>query len=199
MELFDCIDAPCREQCAILQNVPEYAWLIAQGEYDRALQVILYRNPLPNVTGYVCDHLCQTRCTRSNYDDPVAIRALKRFAAEHGSAVLEPSDPSGHQVAIVGAGPSGLAAAYFLALSGVKPILFEAREKAGGMLAIAADFRLPDDVVQRDIDRVLDLGAEIHLGRRVTEAPDALLEQGVDGVYLACGHQADARLGRGPL
>jgi putative selenate reductase len=195
LDLFDCIDAPCRQQCAILQNVPEYAWLIAEGHYDQALDVILYRNPLPNVTGYVCDHLCQTRCTRSNYDDPVAIRALKRFAAEKGSAALEALDRTSHEVAIVGAGPSGLAAAYFLALSGVKPVLFEAREKAGGMLAIAADFRLPDDVVQRDITRVLDLGAELRLGHRVTESPEALLEQGFDAVYLACGHQADAHLG----
>ena len=85
LELFDCIAAPCVEQCAVCQDVPEYAWLIAQGEYDRALEVILRRNPLPGVTGYVCTHLCQTRCTRNNYDEPVAIRALKRFAVEHGS------------------------------------------------------------------------------------------------------------------
>ncbi|MGD2165141.1 MAG: NAD(P)-binding protein, partial [Anaerolineae bacterium] len=135
LDLFDCVAAPCREQCAVLQDVPEYAWLIAQGDYDRALEVILYRNPLPNVTGYVCDHLCQTRCTRSNYDEPVAIRALKRFAAEKGSVALEPAERTGRTAAIVGAGPSGLAAAYFLALSGVKPVIYEARDRAGGMLA----------------------------------------------------------------
>jgi putative selenate reductase len=195
LELFDCIDAPCREQCAVLQDVPEYAWLIRQGEYDRALEVILYRNPLPNVTGYVCDHLCQTRCTRSNYDDPVAIRALKRFAAEWGSATLQAAEPSGRRAAIVGAGPSGLAAAYFLALSGVQPVIFEEREKPGGMLAIAAEFRLPDAVVQADVDRVLDLGAEIHLGHRVADPPESLLDEGFDAVYVACGHQKDARLG----
>jgi putative selenate reductase len=83
---FDCIIAPCVEQCAVHQDVPEYAWLIAQGEYDRALEVILRRNPLPGITGYVCTHLCQTRCTRYNYDQPVAIRALKRFAFEQGTA-----------------------------------------------------------------------------------------------------------------
>ena len=68
------------------QDVPEYAWLIAQGEYDRALEVILARNPLPGVTGYVCTHLCQTRCTRNDYEDSVAIRALKRIAEERGHA-----------------------------------------------------------------------------------------------------------------
>ncbi len=202
LDLFDCIAAPCREQCAVLQDVPEYAHLIAEGDYDRALEVILHRNPLPNVTGYVCDHLCQTRCTRSNYDDPVAIRALKRFAAEKGSAKAGlRSAPScttnvpGKSVAIVGAGPSGLAAAYFLALSGVKPILYEARDRAGGMLAIAADFRLPDAVVQKDVDRITGLGAEIHLSHRITDPLEALLDEGFDAVYLACGHQRDARLG----
>jgi len=195
LDLFDCVAAPCREQCAVHQDVPEYAWLIAQGDYERALEVILYRNPLPHVTGYVCDHLCQTRCTRSNYDDPVAIRALKRFAAEKGSAALQAAQPTGQSVAIVGSGPSGLAAAYFLVLSGVKPVLYETRDKAGGMLAIAADFRLPDGVVQRDIDRILDLGAEINLSHQVTEPPEALLDDGFEAVYVACGHQKDARLG----
>jgi putative selenate reductase len=195
LDLFDCVAAPCREQCAVRQDVPEYAWLIAQGEYDRALEVILHRNPLPNVTGYVCDHLCQTRCTRSNYDDPVAIRALKRFAAEKGSVTLEAVDPSGQRVAIVGGGPSGLAAAYFLALSGIKPVIYETRDRAGGMLAIAAGFRLPDAVVQRDIDRILDLGTEIRLSHRVTDPPERLLDDGFDAVYLACGHQRDAKLG----
>ncbi|MGD2178865.1 MAG: FAD-dependent oxidoreductase, partial [Anaerolineae bacterium] len=195
LELFDCVVAPCRYQCAVLQNVPEYAWLLANGECDRALEVILYRNPLPNVTGYVCDHLCQTRCTRSNYDEPVAIRALKRFAAEKGSAVLKEAEASGHRVAIVGGGPSGLAAAYFLALSGVKPVIYEARDKAGGMLAIAADFRLPYAVVQKDIDRITGLGAEIELSHRVTDRPEAFLERGYDAVYVAPGAQKDAHLG----
>jgi putative selenate reductase len=195
LELFDCVAAPCRYQCAVLQNVPEYAWLIANGEYDRALEVILYRNPLPNVTGYVCDHLCQTRCTRSNYDEPVAIRALKRFAAEKASTALVAAEPSGHSVAIVGGGPSGLAAAYFLALSGIKPVIYEARDKAGGMLAIAADFRLPDAVVQEDIDRIKGLGAEIRLSCPVTDRPETLLEEGFDAVYIAPGAQKDAQLG----
>ena len=195
LDLFDCVDAPCRQQCAVLQDVPEYAWLISQGEYNRALEVILYRNPLPNVTGYVCDHPCQTRCTRSNYDDPIAIRALKRFAAEKGQAALEPAKPSGHTAAIVGGGPAGLAAAYFLAMSGVKPVVYEAREKAGGMPAIAPDFRLPDKVVQKDIDRIEALGAEMNLSSPVADAPEVLLDEGYDAVYLGCGHQEDARLG----
>jgi putative selenate reductase len=195
LELFDCVVAPCRYQCAVLQDVPEYAYWIANGEYDRALEVILHRNPLPNVTGYVCDHLCQTRCTRSNYDEPVAIRALKRFAAERGYAALRAAEPSGHRVAIVGSGPSGLAAAFFLALSGVKPVIYDARDRAGGMLAIAADFRLPYAVVREDIDRIAALGAEFVLSHPVTHGPEAFLEDGFDAVYVAPGAQKDAHLG----
>jgi len=175
--------------------VPEYAWMISQGDYDRALEVVLYRNPLPNVTGYVCDHLCQTRCTRSNYDDPVAIRALKRFAAERGSAVIERAEPTGYRAAIIGSGPSGLATAYFLALSGVKPVLYESRDMAGGMPAIAPEFRLPERVLEQDISRIEDLGAEINLSQPVTDPPEALLEQGFQAVYVASGAQKDARLG----
>ena len=203
--LFDCITAPCVEQCAVCQDVPEYAWLIAQGEYHRALEVILARNPLPAVTGYVCTHLCQTRCTRNNYDQPVTIRALKRFASEHGALsnlqLLAPSItqiPLGGQnrhVAIVGSGPSGLAGAYFLALNGIKATVFESRDVAGGMLSIAPSFRLPRAVVDADIDRIKGLGVQIELSHPVTMPPEALLEQGFDAVYVACGFQDDARLG----
>jgi putative selenate reductase len=192
--LFDCITAPCVDQCAVLQDVPEYAWLIAEGDYDRALEVILSRNPLPGVTGYVCTHLCQTRCTRNNYDQPVLIRDLKRFAAEHGSVTLPSPEESPHRVAVIGSGPSGLAAASFLAFNGVQVTIFEAREMPGGMLAIAPHFRLPPSVVQDDIDRITSLGVELKLGHRITSPPQTLLEDGYDAVYVACGFQKDARL-----
>jgi putative selenate reductase len=204
LDLFDCIAAPCMEQCAVCQDVPDYAWLIAQGEYDRALEVILRRNPLPGITGYVCTHLCQTRCTRSNYDQPVLIRNLKRFAAEKGglgNSGKEPSDQStnsqstdGPKVAVIGSGPAGLSAAYFLALNGVQATIFEAREVPGGMCAIAPAFRIPPSVVQADIKRITALGAELVLNHRVTEPPEKLLEQGFEAVYLATGFQRDAGL-----
>ncbi len=197
LDPFDCIAAPCVEQCAVCQDVPEYAWLIAQGEYDRALKVILHRNPLPGVTGYVCTHLCQTRCTRNNYDQPVAIRALKRFAFEHGAiSNLQPpiSNTRPKRVAVVGSGPAGLAAAYFLALNGVQVTIFEAREVPGGMCAIAPHFRIPPSVVQADIERITTLGVELVLNHRVTAPPDELLKQGFDAVYLATGFQRDAVL-----
>ncbi len=173
LDRFDCIAAPCVAQCAVCQDVPDYAWLIAQGQDDQALQVILHRNPLPGITGYLCTHLCQTRCTRNNYDQPVAIRALKRFAFEHGRSAdlglavgrAQTGDMSGAmapvpkpRVAIIGSGPSGLSAAYFLALNGVQATIFEAREMSGGMPAIAPHFRIPPEVVAADVERITGLG-----------------------------------------
>ncbi|MBE0634429.1 putative selenate reductase subunit YgfK, partial [Candidatus Bipolaricaulota bacterium] len=115
LEAFDCIEAPCMAQCAVCQNIPEYAHWIRTGELDRAVASILHRNPLPASTGHVCTNLCQTRCTRNNYDEPVAIRRLKRFAVENASSSLRPASQTSHRVAIIGSGPSGLAAAFYLA------------------------------------------------------------------------------------
>ncbi len=99
--LWDCVVAPCVEVCAVEQDVPEYAWHIAHGDYDRALETILARNPLPGVTGYVCTRLCQTKCTRNDYEESVAIRALKRVAEERGRADYASArrDPTGRAVA----------------------------------------------------------------------------------------------------
>ncbi len=194
LELFDCITAPCMEQCPVCQDVPEYAWLIAQGEFDRALRAILVRNPLPAVTGYVCTHLCQTRCTRNNYDEPVAIRALKRFAAENGHVTIPAKEQNGRRVAIIGAGPSGLAAAYFLALNGFQVTVYEALDQPGGMLRIAPDFRLPMTIVQQDVDRITAMGVRIILNHPIPAPPEALLNEGFDAIYIACGFPKDARL-----
>ena len=197
LELFDCITAPCVEQCPIHQDVPEYAWLISQGKYDQAMQVILDRNPLPGVTGYICTHVCQTRCTRNNYDEPVAIRALKRFASEHGreTRFFGKNPVSGARVAIIGSGPSGLAAAYYLALNGVETTIYEAKDRAGGMAAIAPAFRLPDEILQEDIARIEGLGVKIELDHPITAPPGKLLQDGYDAIYVATGAQQDARLG----
>jgi len=183
------------EQCPVLQDVPEYAWLISQREYNRALEIILARNPLPKVTGYICTHLCKTRCTRNNYDEPVAIRALKRFAAEKGRVTVKAAKKSGHKVAVIGSGPSGLAAAYFLALCGIEVVIYEAKDRVGGMLAIAPTFRLPKAVVQEDIERIEKQGVKIELSHPITTPPDELLNQGFDAVYIASGAQKGARLG----
>lgn len=193
---WDCVVAPCVEACAVRQDVPSYARLIAEGEHSRALEVILARNPLPGVTAHVCSRLCETRCTRNDYDDTVAIRALKRIAEERGRAdyASRRRPPTGHTVAVVGSGPSGLAAAAFLALSGVRPTVFEARDVAGGMMRLVPPFRLPQAVIDRDIERITALGVEMRLNTRITVPPEHLLGQGFDAVYLASGFQRDAPL-----
>jgi putative selenate reductase len=194
LDLFDCVVAPCMAQCAVCQDVPEYAWLVAQGEYDRALEVILARNPLPAVTGYVCTALCQTRCVRNDYDEPVAIRVLKRVAAEKGRVTMRAGKKSDRKVAVIGAGPSGLAAASFLALNGVQVTIFEAQDKVGGMLRLVPVFRLPWAIVQEDVDRITAMGVEIRLSHPITRPPEELLKEGFDAVYVASGFQKDAPL-----
>lgn len=194
LDMFDCVTAPCIEQCAVCQDVPEYAWLIANGEYDKALEVILARNPLPAINGYICTHLCQTRCTRNNYDEPVAIRALKRFAVEKGQVTKLTKNMTNKKAAIIGGGPSGLAAAAFLALNGIQTTIYEGKDKAGGMPAIAPAFRIPQDIVQKDIDRITDMGVKIVLSHPITTPPEELLKDGFDAVYVACGFSKDARL-----
>jgi putative selenate reductase len=192
--LFDCITAPCIEQCAVSQDVPGYVGLIAGGEYDQALRLILADNPLPGVTGYICTHPCQTRCTRNDYDEPVAIRALKRSAVEHGSVGISPSRKTKHSVAIIGSGPSGLAVASFLALNGIQVTIFEAKKIAGGMLSIAPAFRLPQAIVQQDINRIISMGVNIELSHPIGGPPSDLLNQGFDSVYIATGFQKDSQL-----
>jgi putative selenate reductase len=195
--LFDCVTAPCMGSCAVCQDVPSYVWQIAQGDVDGALASILRKNALPGVTGYVCTHLCQSACTRNNYDTPVAIRALKRFAAEHGKIPENLKEKlkieqTGHRVAIIGAGPSGLSAAMSLALAGVDVTIYEEMPRAGGMMALAPAFRLPREVMDADVRRITSLGVKIELNHKFAEAPERLLEKGFDAVYVACGFPEDA-------
>ncbi len=194
LEPFDCIEAPCKAQCAVCQDIPEYAYWIGESDPDRALSAILHRNALPACTGYVCTHLCQTRCTRNNYDEPVAIRGLKRFAVEHGDVTLQLASQVGARVAIIGAGPSGLSAAFYLALSGVDVTVFESNTRPGGMPALAPGFRIPQHVVESDITRITDLGVHIQCNHRISDPPEALLASGYAAVYVACGFNDDTSL-----
>jgi putative selenate reductase len=160
---FDCISAPCRDTCAASQDIPDYLRFTAAGQFDKAYEVILRTNPFPSVTGMVCDHLCQGKCTRVNYDDPLQIREVKRFISEQDEVRLKPATDNGIKAAVIGAGPSGLSFAYYLRMAGFRVDVFEARSKAGGMVQYAIPgFRLTDEAVANDIRRITDIGVNIN-------------------------------------
>ncbi len=200
MELtsFDCVKAPCVVTCPANQDVPRYMYHTARGEYEKAFQVILETNPFPNVQGMVCDHLCQLKCTRMNYDNPLLIREIKRFIARknaHSRGAKSP-EATGLKVAVIGAGPSGLACAYFLALAGFKVDVFESKDMAGGMAADAIPiFRLDDDSRKRDIDGITALGVRIHYGEKIESKKFETLRETFDYIYIAVGAQKGMELG----
>ena len=196
---FDCINAPCVDACPTNQNIPDYLWLVAHGKPAEAMEVILRTNPQPGITGSVCDHPCTERCVRNFYDAPLAIREIKRFAFESaGKLPAEVRGPSlGVKVAIVGAGPAGLSAAYFLAKAGFEPIVFEAKQELGGMVGgLIPAYRLPNETLEGDLVRLRELGVEIRLGQVLgRDFTLAELRRGYDSVFLAVGAQKGKRLG----
>ncbi len=160
----DCYTAPCVAACPIGQDVPEYLYLVGQGLYDEALELICMKNPLPSIMGYICDHQCQANCTRLGYEGAVQIREMKRIAAEQGRDSISISgyhETSGTRAAVIGAGPAGLSAACYLARTGVKVTVFEREVSAGGIVQhVIPDFRLPQEAIDADVDYIRSLGAE---------------------------------------
>ncbi|HSO77267.1 MAG TPA: FAD-dependent oxidoreductase, partial [Bacteroidales bacterium] len=187
---FDCISAPCRDTCATNQDVPDYLWFTSAGRFEKAYETILKTNPFPSVTGMVCDHLCQGKCTRINYDHPIQIREVKRFISEQEEVKLKPAGDNGLKAAVIGAGPSGLSCAYYLRLAGFAVDVFEAREKAGGMLQFAIPgFRLTDDAVDRDIKRITDLGVNIRYNSKVDSNAFETLKRDYQYIFAGPGAQ----------
>lgn len=164
---FDCVAAPCQDACPAHQNIPDYLWLVAHGKPSEAMDVILRTNALPGVTGSICDHPCTERCVRNFYDAPLAIREVKRFASEHGQAAPVEARPAiGVKVAVVGAGPAGLSAAYTLARIGFDVEIFEAKDHVGGMVGGAVPpYRLDERPLGVDVERLSRLGVRIRLGK----------------------------------
>jgi formate dehydrogenase (NADP+) beta subunit len=189
--------APCEAACPAGIDVPRYVRQISGGRFSEALATIRERIPFPLVCGYACVHPCEAKCGRSQYEGPVAIRMLKRVAAELGSNVPVPAalGKTGKKVAIIGSGPCGLTAAYYLALLGHEATVFEARNRSGGMLRYGIPgYRLPDEIVDADIALIEKSGVEILTGKRV-DAAEALLEQGYHAVFIASGAWRAARMG----
>ena len=195
---FDCVHAPCVGACAVGQDVPEYLYHTARGDYEKAYAAILKANPLPNITGMVCDHLCRSKCTRINYDSPLLIREIKRFVADQNRGIpgLKPAPENGLKAAIIGAGPSGLSCAYFLALSGFQVSVFESKPFAGGMAAGAIPaFRLEGESIRRDVDIIRSLGVQFHYNENIDRTGFERLRKDSDYLYIAAGAQQAKRLG----
>ena len=193
-------DAPCQNACPADNNAWGYITLISEGKFKEAIAVIKERNPFPATMGRICFHPCEVKCRREQVESPVAICALKRFAADYD---LESNDPhipevapkKSEKVAVVGAGPAGLSAAYFLALKGYPITIFEALPVAGGMMAVGIpEYRLPRKVLQDEIDDILKLGVELKLNSPVTDV-EALKTQGYRAVFVATGAHKGLKLG----
>ena len=193
----------CQHACPAGIDVPNYVAAIASGKYEKAVEIIRERNPFPAVCGRICIHPCEFKCRRGELDEPVAIRSLKRFASdwyfEHIGRAEEPFPVKREQkVAVVGAGPSGLTCAYFLAKSGYKVTVFEAQPVAGGMLGITVpEFRLPREVIQEEVDYIESCGVEIRYDSPIDayHTVNDLMREGYDAVFIAAGAQASKRIG----
>ncbi len=199
----DIISSPCHYICPIDQEASTYIALIAQGRFEEAYNVILKDNPLPSVCSRVCHHPCESVCRAGEGGEPIAIRALKRFvidwAREHNIQPNIPStEKSRERVAIIGAGPAGLTAGYYLSLRGFQVTIFDSLPQPGGWLIKGIPkHRLPRELLQRDIDNIIKTGIEIRtnatLGRDFSLAD--LFNQGFKAIFLATGAHRSIKLG----
>ena len=200
LERFDCIEAPCVDSCPLDQQVPAYMEAVRGGDVAEAVRIVREDNPLPAVLGRVCDHVCEGACVRSHLDQPLAIRQIKRFIMDHAlpAASGEAAPRTGRRVAIIGAGPAGLAAAEALARRGVEVTIFEARPYSGGMVggAIPA-YRLPQAQLDQDLVQLERLGVEIRHSMRagVDVTIEGLRAAGFEAIFVAIGAQVGRRLG----
>ena len=195
---FDCAAAPCMSGCPAEQDIPRYLDAVARGDFELAWRVITATNPFPNVQGMACNHQCQSRCTRINYDKPLMIREVKRFVTEKMAEAASgvPAAQTGKRAAVIGAGPAGLSCARFLAAQGVEVHLYEEKPVLGGMAGDAIPaFRLTGDSLRRDIDAILKLGVRLHKDTPVDAALFDTLAEENDAVYIAVGAQESLPLG----
>ncbi len=194
--------APCKQACPSHISVQGYVALIAEGRFEEALALIREENPFPSVCGRVCPAPCETACSRSQVDEPLAIRQLKRYVTDyelqHGLPHLPgpPVDRS-EQVAVVGAGPSGLTAAYYLRRKGFGVTVFEALPELGGMLRYGIPaYRLPKNILDIEVKAILDLGVRVEMGKRlgVDFTIDSLKKEGFSAIYMASGAWRASRM-----
>jgi len=197
--------APCQAGCPAGVDVPLYMDQVQRGDYIGAYRTVSRTNPFPSICGRACDHPCEPQCRRGELDEPLQIRLIKRIAADKtfeacGDALPLPEQlpANGQKIAVIGSGPAGLSAAYFLARIGYGVTIFEALPVAGGMLTVGIpDYRLPREPLRREIARIVSLGVEIRTGVRVGDdlTLSDIREQGYRGVIIAAGAQGNPVLG----
>jgi NADPH-dependent glutamate synthase beta subunit-like oxidoreductase len=190
---------PCNDACPAGEDIQAWLYEAEEGDggYERAWRKLVEENPLPAIMGRVCYHPCETACNRGQLDEAVGIHAVERFlgdeAIERGWRIEVEAEPSGKRVLVVGAGPSGLSAAYHLTRLGHAVTIYEAGPMAGGMMRFGIpQYRLPRDVLDAEVQRILDLGIDLQLERKVENAEEAMREGGFDAAFLAVG----AHIGR---
>ena len=193
----------CQHACPAGIDVPNYVAAVAEGDYEKSVEIIRERNPFPAVCGRICIHPCEYKCRRGELDQPIAIRALKRLASDWYFENIGPArDPfpvtRKEKIAVVGAGPAGLTCAYFLAKMGYQTTVFESQPVAGGMLGIAVpEFRLPRQVIEEEIEYIKNCGVEIRYNSPIDAKHtfNDLLNEGYGAVFIAAGAQASKSIG----
>ncbi|MFC2006321.1 FAD-dependent oxidoreductase [Chloroflexota bacterium] len=187
----ELVKSPCQNACPAGIDVPRYIRAIGQGKYGEAVAVIREKVPFPAVLGYVCVHYCEAKCRRGQLEEAIAIKELKRFAADHDTGLwkqnLKIGSPTGKRVAIIGSGPAGLTVAYYLAKLGHEVTVFEALPVAGGMMRVGIpSYRLPVEVLDGEIKEIENLGVEIKMNSHV-ESLDELFVQDYNAIFVSVG------------
>jgi len=183
---------PCNHGCPAGENIQQWLYHAESGDYEAAWRELVKDNPLPAVMGRVCYHPCETACNRGQLDEAVGIHGVERFlgdeAIRRGWKLTVEREPTGKRVLVVGSGPSGLSAAYHLARLGHAVTIHEAAPMAGGMMRFGIPrYRLPRDILDAEIQRILDLGVALECGAKVTNVLVAMQDRGFDAVFLAVG------------
>lgn len=200
LPLTDCYIAPCVLSCPIRQDIPEYIRLAGDGQYDKALELIYLKNPLPNITGHICDHQCMYNCTRLDYEGTVDIREVKRISAEQGKITYDTksrvtTEQLDTKVAVIGAGPAGLSAAFFLAKAGFKVTVFEKQDSPGGVITyILPNFRIPASAIEKDISVIKALGVDFKFGVSEDFSINDLNSKGYKYIFMGIGAEVSRKL-----